>query len=90
MYFTLLPMMIYIIIHLNNYGFSFIYSFYNLIGPHELHHLVIKKRKNGICLPFKVSIKKFSRLAYVSRWDDDDIKVMIKIIESKDDVIQKN
>ena len=50
-----------------------------IIGPHELQHLVIEKRKHGICLPFKVSIKRFSRLAYVSRWDDDELKVIMMI-----------
>jgi hypothetical protein len=56
---------------------GFYYTLNDSIGPHELQNLVVEKRKHGIRLPFQVSIKRFSRLAYVSRWDDDEFKVMI-------------
>jgi len=60
---------------------GFYYTLNDLIGPHELQNLVVEKRKHGIRLPFQVSIKRFSRLAYVSRWDDDEFKVMNDIKE---------
>lgn len=38
-------------------------------GPQGLHKLVYEKRTNGICMPFTVTIRRYSRLALVT-WNN--------------------
>lgn len=41
------------------------------VGPRGIQKLVEEKRKNGILLPFRITLRRHSRLALVTAWEDD-------------------
>ena len=41
------------------------------VGPRGIQKLVEDRRRNGLMLPFRVSIKRHSRLALVTAWEED-------------------
>lgn len=40
-------------------------------GPLGIQKLVAQRRREGVLLPFRVTIMRHSRLALVTQWDDD-------------------
>jgi hypothetical protein len=43
----------------------------DMVGTRGIQHLVEQRRHNGTLMPFRVSLRKHSRLALVSMWDED-------------------
>jgi hypothetical protein len=43
----------------------------DMVGTRGIQHLVEQRRHNGTRMPFRVSLRKHSRLALVSMWDED-------------------
>jgi hypothetical protein len=43
----------------------------NCVGPRGIQTLVETRRREGLMLPFRVTIKRHSRLALVTYWDED-------------------
>lgn len=43
----------------------------NRVGPRGIQTLVETRRREGLMLPFRVTIKRHSRLALVTYWDED-------------------
>lgn len=41
------------------------------MGPRGIQKLVDQRRREGVLLPFRVSIMRHSRLALVTQWEDD-------------------
>ena len=41
------------------------------IGPRGIQRLVTQRRREGVLLPFRITLKRHSRLALVSYWDAD-------------------
>ena len=41
------------------------------MGPRGIQTLVERRRREGVLLPFRVSIRRHSRLALVTQWDED-------------------
>lgn len=43
----------------------------NRVGPRGIQTLVETRRREGLMLPFRVTLRRHSRLALVSYWDED-------------------
>lgn len=41
------------------------------VGPRGIQKLVEQRRREGVLLPFRVTIMRHSRLALVTQWEDD-------------------
>jgi hypothetical protein len=41
------------------------------VGPRGIQKLVSERRRNGLQLPFRVTLRRHSRLALVTSWDED-------------------
>ena len=57
------------------------------VGPRGIQRLVSQRRREGVVLPFRVTLTRHSRLALVTYWEEDfekteEVRILINLVYS--------